>query len=269
MGALDGKVALITGAARGQGRAYAIRMAAEGADIVALDACGPVAPVGYPPATSDDLAETVAAVEATGRRIVSRVADVRDQAALDDAVAAGEAAFGAVDIAVANAGVSSWGRLWEMSEHQWSSMIDINLSGAWRTFKAVVPGMIARGRGGALVAISSVAGLKALPGQSHYSASKHGLVGLVNAAAVELGEHGIRVNSVHPWAVDTAMMHDPGVPAILEANPRYMASFASVLTEPAAATCDDLADAVLWLVSDAARCVTGVQLPVDLGATKV
>ena len=154
-GRLEGKVALITGAARGQGRSHAVAMAAEGADIVAFDVCAPAAPVGYRPATPEDLHETVRLVEARGQRILPHVGDVREQSALNAAVADAFERLGRLDIVVANAGVSSWDKFWEMDEAKWQSMIDINLTGVWRTFKAAAPRMIEQGTGGAMIAISS------------------------------------------------------------------------------------------------------------------
>ena len=270
MGLLEGKVAFITGAARGQGRSHALRLAAEGADIIAIDICGEAAPLTFPPATRDDLDETVSLVEGQGRRIVARVADVRDQAALDAAVVEGVAEFGGIDIVVANAGISSWGRVWEMSEDTWQSMIDINLTGVWHTFKAAIPTMIEQGRGGSIIAIASVAGIKSLPSQAHYSAAKHGVVGLTKTTAIELGPYGIRVNSIHPWGVATPMaLEDPTVPEMLEANPHYMGSFGSILADPMLADPDDISNAVVYLASEMSRCVTGIQLPVDMGATTV
>lgn len=270
MGLLDGKVAFITGAARGQGRSHAARLAAEGADIIAIDICGVAADVPYPPATRADLDETVRAVEALDRRIVARVADVRDQGALDAAVADGIAELGGLDIVVANAGISSWGRVWEMDESQWQAMIDINLTGVWRTFKAAIPAMIDQGRGGSIIAIASVAGIKSLPSQAHYSAAKHGVVGLTKTTAIELGPYGIRVNSIHPWGVATPMaLEDQSVPEMLGANPHYMGSFGSILSQVTLADSDDISNAVVYLASDMSRCVTGIQLPVDMGATTV
>jgi SDR family mycofactocin-dependent oxidoreductase len=269
MGALTGKVVFITGAARAQGRSHAVRLAAEGADVVAVDLCAAPIELGYPPATVDDLEETARLVEKHGRRVVTAVADVRDPAALDEAFERGWRELGRLDVVVANAGISSWGRFWEMAEDVWLTTLDINLTGVWRTFRAAAPRLIAQGEGGSLIAISSVAGIKALPGQAHYSAAKHGLVGLVKAAAIELGPYGIRVNSVHPWGVDTPMAHDPAVHAILEAHPTYAVSFGSILADPVLASPEDVSDAVVWLASDASRRVTGIQLPVDMGATTV
>jgi SDR family mycofactocin-dependent oxidoreductase len=269
MGALTDKVVFVTGAARAQGRSHAVRLAQEGADVIALDLCAAPLPLGYPPASHQDLEETGRLVEKAGRRAVTVVADVRDQDALDAAVEEGVRELGRLDVVVANAGISSWGRFWEMPEELWRATIDINLSGVWRTFRAAAPRLIDQGRGGSLIAISSVAGIKALPGQAHYTAAKHGLVGLVKAAAIELGPYGIRVNSIHPWGVDTPMAHDPGVQTMLVAHPTYAGSFGSILTEPALAASEDISDAVVWLASDASRRVTGIQLPVDMGATTV
>jgi SDR family mycofactocin-dependent oxidoreductase len=255
MGGLHGKVALVTGAARGLGQAICAALAGSGADIVATDL--------------SDLDDTSLGVEGLGRRVVAREADVRDQASLDAAVRDGVAELGGLDIVVANAGISNWARFWEMPEDQWHTMLDVNLGGVWRTFKAAVPVLIDQARGGSVVAISSVAGLKALPGQAHYSAAKHGVVGLVGSAAIELGPYGVRVNSVHPWGVNTRLAQDPDVVTVLADNPTYAASFGSILPSPTLAEPADVANAVVWLASDAARCVTGIQLPVDLGATKV
>jgi SDR family mycofactocin-dependent oxidoreductase len=266
---LDGKVALVTGAARGQGRAFARRLASEGADVAIFDLCTIAAAVGYPAATPDDLAETADEVRSAGGKVITRIGDVRDQSALDEIVSATFSELGGLDVVVANAGVASWGSLWELSDENWRTTIDINLTGVWHTFKAAIPAMIEQGKGGSIVAISSVAGLKALPGQAHYVASKHAVVGLVRAAAVELGPHRIRVNSIHPWAVDTAMAHGTDHEEILAANPHYLVSYGSILTEPALAKPDDIADAVLFLASDASRFITGSQLTVDAGATTV
>jgi NAD(P)-dependent dehydrogenase (short-subunit alcohol dehydrogenase family) len=204
-GSLQGRVALVTGAARGQGRAHAIRLAAEGADVIAIDVCGPVSEsISYPSPSPEDLAKTARGVKATGRDVLTREVDVRDLAALQQVVADGVAQFGRLDVLVANAGVLSWNRLWEMSEEQRNTVIDVNLNGTWRTIRAVVPAMIDAGNGGSIIVVSSAAGIKATAGNGHYSASKHGLVGLTNALALEVGEYGIRVNSIHPYAVENS-----------------------------------------------------------------
>ena len=268
---LSGKVAFITGAARGQGRNHAVRLAREGASIIAIDACGAVASANtYPAATEEDLAATVSLVEAEGQKIIARRADVRDSAALEQIVADGVAEFGGrLDVVVANAGISNWNRFWEMPDDQWQTMIEINLTGIWRTLKASVPAMIAAGNGGSIITVSSVAGIKSLPGSGHYSAAKHGVVGLTKTAAIELGEYGIRVNSIHPWGVTTPMGDDPTVEKILTAHPNFLASFAALLPGLPIADSDDISDGVLWLASDMSRAVTGTQLTLDMGATKV
>jgi SDR family mycofactocin-dependent oxidoreductase len=271
VGRLESKVAFITGAARGQGRAHCVRMAEEGADIIAVDACAPMSPHNvFPAATPDDLAETVRQVEALGRRIVARQVDVRDLPGLQSVCQDGAAELGGIDVVVANAGISNWGRFWEMPEDQWQTMIDINLTGVWKTMTAAAPIMVDQGRGGSIILISSVAGLKSLPAQAHYSAAKHGLVGLCKTAAIELGPFNIRVNTVHPWGVLTKMAEeDTTIFELFAAHPSYAASFAAILAEPQIATASDIADVVLFLASDESRVITAAQIPADMGATKV
>lgn len=271
MGLLEGRVAFVTGAARGMGRNHALRLALEGASVIAIDVAAEVSTHnGYEPATDADLEETVRLLEAQGRPYKVEVADVRDSAALERVVAAGVAEFGdRLDVVVANAGINNWSRFWEMPDDQWQTMIDVNLTGVWRTMKAAVPHMLSAGNGGSIVAVSSVAGLKALPSQSHYTAAKHGVAGLTKGAAIELGEYGIRVNSIHPWAVATAMSTDPHVEKTLTAHPNYLMSFGSILPSLPVADLDDISDAVIYLASDMSRAVTGTQLTVDMGATKV
>jgi NAD(P)-dependent dehydrogenase (short-subunit alcohol dehydrogenase family) len=249
--------AFVTGAAQGLGRAICKALAEDGHDIIAGDLA------------SEDLTGTIADVERAGRAIVAGPADVREQGALDALVAEGVAALGGLDAVVANAGISNWSRFWEMPEDQWQRMIDINLTGVWHTFKACVPTFIEQGRGGSIVAISSVAGLKSLPGQAHYSAAKHGVVGLVKSAAIELGPYNIRVNSIHPWGINTRLAgEEEGVWKLIEQNPTYAGSFGAILDPPMSEP-EDIAEAVVWLASPRSRSVTGAQLPVDKGATKV
>lgn len=274
MGRVEGKVALITGAARGMGRAHCLRLAEEGADIVAVDLAAPVPSVPYDMATPEDLDETARLVEALGRNVLARRADVRDQAALDDVVAEATTTLGGIDIAVANAGVSAVGRAWEFSEEQWRDVIDINLTGVWHTAKAVIPSMIEARRGGAIVLVSSTGGLKGLPHTGPYTAAKHAVVGLMRTLANELGSYRIRVNTVNPTTVDTPMVMNDTMYRIfrpdLEAPGRSdMEVVAPVLNVLPVAWIDpvDVANAVLWLCSDEARYVTGVALPVDAGAT--
>jgi SDR family mycofactocin-dependent oxidoreductase len=267
-GRLAGKVALVTGAARGQGRAEAELLSAEGADVIGIDVCAPMPTISYANASPEELDETAARVTANGRRFHGAQADIRDLGALEKAVQAGVTALGRLDIVVANAGISGWGRLWELTEEQWSVMIDTNLSGTWHTLRCTVPPLIDQGEGGSIIAISSVGGLKGLPGQAHYVAAKHGLVGLARAAAVELGPYRIRVNSLHPWGVDTAMVGGSEIEHLLRENPHYAASYGSVLPIPLAEPLD-IAAAVLFLASDDSRCITGAQFTVDMGATAV
>jgi SDR family mycofactocin-dependent oxidoreductase len=205
-GRVEGKVALITGAARGQGRSHAVRLAQEGAAIIAVDLCGPLATVDkYPPATRADLDETVAEVEKLDRRIVARVADVRDRAALTAAVDEGVTELGGLDIAVANAGIASFGAAFEITDEMWQEMLDVNLTGVWNTARATVPHLIARG-GGSLMFTSSIGGLKGIQNVGHYVSTKHGIVGLMRTLANELAPHRIRVNTIHPTNVDTDMI---------------------------------------------------------------
>jgi (+)-trans-carveol dehydrogenase len=270
MGRLDGKVAFITGAARGQGRSHALTLAREGADIIAIDLLEPITSASYGPSTQADLDDTVTQVEALDRRIVARKADVRDQASLDAAVAEGVAELGGIDIVVANAGIfTDTAPGHELSEPSWSNMIDTNLSGVWRTVKSAVPHLR---DGGSVVLISSVAGLKAYGNIAHYVAAKHGVVGLMRTFALELAPRRIRVNSVHPTQVDTPMiMHEdeyrlfrpdlehPTVEDFAAASQGVHA-----LPEPWLEP-QDVSNVVLFLSSDDSRGITGVPLPVDLG----
>ena len=268
---LAGKVAYVTGAARGQGRSHCIRLARAGADIVAIDACAPVTEHnGYPPATPEDLAETVSLVEGEGRKILADEVDVRDAAGQQRVVADALEQFGRLDIVVANAGVLNWGRLWEISARQWQDVIDTNLTGLWNTIKAVVPPMIEAGNGGSIITISSAAGIKAVPGCGHYCASKFGVVGLTNSLAVELGEFGIRVNSVHPYGTDTPMGNDTTMWQIFADHPHYIHSYSpGALPTDSLADPDLISDIVVWLASDASSLVTAAQIPADKGYLKI
>jgi len=278
-GSLDGRVAFITGAARGQGRAHAVRLATEGADIIAIDVCGPISEtITYPLGTFEELAETVAAVEATGRKVLARQVDIRDLAAQQQVVADGVEQFGRLDVVVANAGVLSWGRMFEMSEDQWDTVIDVNLNGTWRTIRAAVPAMIEAGNGGSIIIVSSSAGLKATPGNGHYSASKHGVVALTNALAIEVGEFGIRVNSIHPYSIDTPMVEKDAMMAIFAKYPQYLHSFAPMPYHPVNhegkkglqefMTAEEVSEVVAWLAGDGSRTISGSQIAVDRGTMK-
>jgi SDR family mycofactocin-dependent oxidoreductase len=273
-GRVEGKVAFITGAARGQGRSHAIRLAQEGADIIAVDNCADVATVPYAGATRADLDETVAAVEALDRRIIATRADVRDYAAVQAAVDDGVAQLGRLDIAIANAGIGTGPHLaQDLTEATWQDMIDINLTGVWHTAKAAIPHLIAGGRGGSIIVTSSAAGLQPYAHISHYVSAKHGLVGLTRSLALELAPQFIRVNSIHPTQVDTPMIQNEPTWRIFRPdldNPTR-ADF-----EPASQAMNalpvpwveaiDVSNAVLFLASDEARYITGVALPVDAGA---
>lgn len=269
-GSLQGRAAFVTGAARGQGRAHAIGLARAGADIIALDICAPVSDsVTYPPATQEDLAETARAVEAEGRKILARQVDTRDDAALRQLVADGVEQFGRLDVLVANAAVLSWGRLWELTDEQWNTVIDVNLTGTWRTIRAAVPAMIEAGNGGSIVIVSSSAGLKATPGNGHYSAAKHGLVALTNSLALEVGEYGIRVNSIHPYSVGTPMIEPEAMARLFAAHPGYLHSFPPMPVQSKGfMASEEVANVVVWLAGDGSGPLSGAQVPVDKGALK-
>ncbi|BBX01392.1 3-ketoacyl-ACP reductase [Mycolicibacterium moriokaense] len=274
-GRVEGKVAFITGAARGQGRAHAVRLAQEGADIIAVDICKKVDTVELiEPSTPEDLAETADLVKGHNRRIYTAEVDVRDYDALKAAVDTGVEQLSRLDIIVANAGIGNGGQtLDKTSETDWTAMIDVNLGGVWKTVKAGVPHILAGGRGGSIILTSSVGGLKAYPHTGHYVAAKHGVVGLMRTFAVELGAQNIRVNSVHPTNVNTPLfMNEPTMklfrPDLENPGPDDMKVVGQLMhtlpigwVEP-----EDIANAVLFLASDEARYITGVTLPVDGGS---
>lgn len=260
----EGKTAFITGAARGQGRAEALRLASEGADIIAVDICKSLEFPAYPGATSDDLAVTVKEVESLGRRIVAREADVRDFDSLLRALSEGVAELGGLDVVIANAGICSAATAWEHALEQWQEIIDVNLTGVFNTVRAAVPILLEQGRGGAIVMTSSVAGLRGLPFVAAYSASKHGVVGLCKTLANELGQHRIRVNTIHPAGVNTDMQPADMQQLIAEHSatlgPIFMNALPDTWSEP-----EDIAATVAWLASEEARHITGAQIPVDMG----
>ncbi|BAX91035.1 mycofactocin-coupled SDR family oxidoreductase [Mycobacterium shigaense] len=269
-GALQGRVAFVTGAARAQGRSHAVRLAREGADIIALDICAPVSStVTYTPATPEDLVETVRLVEAEGRKVLAREVDVRDDAAVRQLVADGVEQFGRLDIVVANAGVLGWGRVWELTDEQWDTVIGVNLTGTWRTLRAAIPAMIEAGNGGSIVVVSSAAGVKATPGNGHYAASKFGLTALTNTLAIELGEFGIRVNSIHPYSIDTPMIEPEAMMEIFAKYPAFVHSFPPMPLQPNGfMKPDEVSDVVVWLAGDGSGTVSGTQINVDKGALK-
>jgi SDR family mycofactocin-dependent oxidoreductase len=272
-GRVEGKVAFITGVARGQGRSHAVRLAQEGADIIGIDICKQMDTVGYPMATPEDLEETVRRVEALDRRIVVTQADVRDFNAVKAAVDEGVAQLGHVDIVSANAGINSGiVPTWETSEAQWNETVDVDLNGVWHTCKASIPHIIEGGRGGAIVITSSGAGLKGMQNIGAYVAAKHGVIGLMRTLALELAPHHIRVNAICPGTVDTPIVNnevtyrlfrpdldDPGRDDVLPVMKGLHALPDTILEAV------DISNALLWLASDEARYVTGVPFPVDAG----
>jgi SDR family mycofactocin-dependent oxidoreductase len=265
-GRVQGKVAFITGAGRGQGRSHAIRLAEEGADIIAVDICQDYDSVGYGMATQADLAQTVKAVEALDRRIVATPADVRDAAGLAAAVEAGVAELGRLDIVCANAGictVQSWD---QVTPQVWQDTLDTNLTGVWNTMVVCAPHLIAAG-GGSIICTSSAAGIKGLPYLAPYVAAKHGVVGIARTMANELAAHNIRVNTVHPTGVQTPMVEGLGaLTPLLERDPSLGPIFMNTLpVETVEAR--DISNAVLFLASDESRYVTGLEFTVDAGNT--
>jgi SDR family mycofactocin-dependent oxidoreductase len=274
MGRVSGKVAFVTGAARGQGRSHALRLAEEGADIIAVDILGPVASVSaYPMASAEDMAETVRQVEALDRRIIPAKVDVRDSQAmrnlLDDAVDT----LGRLDIVSANAGIFQMVAPLELDDASWQETIDINLTGVWNTARAALPHLIAGGRGGSIVITSSVGGMIGLPNAMHYSAAKHGAVGVMRSLAAGYAQHSIRVNSVHPAGVNTVMIQNeemwahwnpenPSISACGDARLERRSARAMPVpwVEPI-----DVSNVVLFLASDEARYITGIEIAVDAG----
>jgi (+)-trans-carveol dehydrogenase len=273
-GRLQGKVAIITGAARGQGRSHAVRLAEEGADIVAVDLCRQIESVAYPMSTPDDLAETVRLVEDLDRRVLAHQADVRDGAALARIAAEAVAEFGHIDIVVGNAGIFSKAALtWELSDAQWHDTLDVNLTGYFELIRAVVPAMIEAGRGGSIIFTSSLLGTKGTWHMSHYAAAKHGVAGLMQCLAHELAPHMIRVNTINPTMVLTPMIDNESAFQLFRPDLDHptLDDFAvpsqegNLLPIPWVEAVD-ISNAVVWLASDEARYVTGVSLPVDAGA---
>jgi len=266
MGRLDGRVAFVTGAARGQGRAEAVRLAQEGADVIAIDLCGQLQSVVYPMSTKADLDETVELVEGLGRRVVAAEADVRDVAGLQEAFDRGVAELGPVTVVVANAGIGPGGMA--DAEVQWDEVIDVNLKGVWNTGRVSIPQMVEHGRGGSIVLTSSTGGLTGapsdVPGMLGYTAAKHGVIGLMRSWANVLAQHEIRVNSIAPTTVRTPMANGGDVSMVLKYAPELANSLTNALPVEAVDP-EDVANAVAWLASDEARYVTGTVIPVDAG----
>jgi SDR family mycofactocin-dependent oxidoreductase len=276
MGKLDGKVAFITGAGRGQGRSHAVRLAQEGADIIAVDLCAPIPSVGYDMSSEEDLRETVRQVEALDRRIVAKVADVRDSDGLEAALEDGVAALGRLDIVSANAGIATLMRFDDLTEDLWNDIFAVNLTGVYKTVKASIPHIKATGEGGSIILTASSAAVKGQPNNAHYVAAKHGVVGFMKVMAKELAPFMIRVNAVLPGAVNTSMIHnqrtysffmpDRDPTTITEAEVRAAFEGINVLPIPWVEPID-ISHAVAFLASDEARYITGIQLPVDAGYT--
>jgi SDR family mycofactocin-dependent oxidoreductase len=267
MGNLDGKVVFITGAARGQGRAHAVRLAADGADVIALDICHDIDTIDYPQSSQEDLDETVKLVEKEDRRIVARQADVRDADAVEKVVADGLEEFGRIDIVLANAGVIRLGPGGDRRQ-TFRDIIDVNLIGVWNTVEAAIPALIDGGRGGSIVLTSSSAGLKApntdRAGGQAYGAAKRGLVALMQTWANNLAQHSIRVNTIHPTGVATGMVMNDAMAAMFEANDPSLAAMQNALPIPVLMP-EDIANAVAFLVSDEAKFITGTAWPLDAG----
>jgi SDR family mycofactocin-dependent oxidoreductase len=269
MGKLDGRVAFITGAARGQGRSHAIRLAQEGADILAVDICAQIDSVTYSMSTPSDFTETVRAVEAEGRRILARQGDVRDEAALRAAIDEGTGSLGPVNIVVANAGIAPMSI--EANDREWGDVLDVNLTGVYNTVAAALPSMIDGARGGAIVLTSSVAALIGVggntPGMLAYTAAKTGVVGLTRAWANYLAPHNIRVNAVATGGVRTPMMMNDNLKEFSAQHPEFSRAMKRGLPGGGLIEPVDVSNAIAFLVSDDARYITGVVLPIDAGTT--
>jgi len=273
MGTVDGRVALVTGAARGQGRAHAIALANEGADLVITDLCADISTVPYPLGTSEELAETAAMVEATGRRCLTMTADIRDTAAMGLVVEAGLDTFGAIDICVANAGVTGYGKFHELDDDTWNDMIDVDLTGTFKTIRAVLPQMLDR-RYGRIIATSSMAGRMGNANLAHYVAAKWGVIGMVKSLAMEVANKGITVNAIAPAAVDTPMLHNEAMyklfcpdmesPTREDVTPRYQAMnrLGVAWMDP-----EEVSRAVLFVAADGAGSMTGQVIEVSLGSS--
>jgi SDR family mycofactocin-dependent oxidoreductase len=271
MGLLDGKVVLVTGAGRGQGRAHAVVSAREGADVIAVDTDATIDTVPYELSRSEDLEETVRLVEEQGRRALGVTADVRSQADLDSAVARGLELFGGIDCLIANAGIWTLGRLWELSEAMWQDTIDVNLTGVYRTVRAVLPHMIDR-RSGSIVLTASVNGVEPSQLAGHYAASKHGVLGLMKSVALEGGPYGVRCNAVNPGVIDTGMINWQGAYDLVagrpgEGTPEDMvrAGYRYHLLPEGPMDPEVVARVALFLNSDLASLLTGVAIPVEGG----
>jgi len=272
MGQLDGKVAFITGVARGQGRSHALTLAREGARIIGLDLCGKPTTTAYPGTTEEDLQETVRLVEEAGGQIFVDTADTRDYEAVKDVFDRGIAQFGRIDIVVPNAGICSGAKTWEIEPEDWREMVDINLNGVFHTVKAAVPTMIAQNQGGAIVFIGSTEALKGAENISSYAASKHGVTGLMTSLARELGQYNIRVNSVNPTCVDTDMINNDFVYGLFRpdldkpSRDDVIDTFSGTHILPVPwMQPQDVSNAILYLVTEPGRYITATPLVIDAG----
>jgi SDR family mycofactocin-dependent oxidoreductase len=274
MGQLDGKVAFITGAARGQGRSHAVLLAEEGADIIGLDICSQVATVGYPMSTQEDLDETVRLVEKTGRRMVGVKGDVRNRADIQQALDQGLAEFGRLDIVLANAGIMAHGlKPYDHSEQAWKDSIDIMLTGTWNTLQLTAPILVEQGEGGSIVITSSTVGIRWITtnyegGYDGYNAAKYGIVGMMRGYAGRLAEHNIRVNTVHPTGVASPMVMNEHFGKFADENPMLMAAYANALPVPMIEPID-VSRLILFLVSETGQYMTGQTVAIDAGQTSV
>lgn len=273
MGKLDGKVVLITGMARGQGRAHAIKVASEGANVIGVDIAGPVEISGYPPATPEDLAATVDAVQSLGQRIIAEQVDVRDRERLEAVVDAAVAELGRLDVVVANAGVfGGTGLPWEVTAEAWQTTLDVNLTGVWHTTSVSIPHVLRGNAGGSIILTASVGGVMGAPHSAHYVAAKHGVLGLMKSLANALGPDSIRVNAVLPTNVRTPMIDNEHTMRLFRPDLEHP-TMEDTATEQRSLHLlpvpwiepEDVANAVLWLASDDARYVTGTELLIDLG----
>jgi SDR family mycofactocin-dependent oxidoreductase len=275
MGRLEGRVALVTGAARGIGRSVCERLAVDGASIIATDLCGQLPGVDYATGTADDLEKTLRLVRQTGADAVGYPADVRDTAQIESVAARGLKHFGGIDIVCAAAATAAFAPMWDLSDDDWNVVIDTNLTGVFKTLRAVIPSMIERGKGGSLILISSTAGLRGLPNNANYVAAKHGLVGLARTLCNELGPYMIRTNTVHPTTTNTPLVHNQSSyrlfrPDLENPTADDFAEVATALNAMPIAWVEpmDIAAAVGWLASDESRYVTGAVLPVDAGSSQ-
>lgn len=272
MGKLDGKVAFVSGVARGQGRSHALTLAREGADIIGFDICEQIPSAPYPGSSTDDMAETQSMIESLGRKAVFSIADVRDYGAVEAAYKAGFAELGRCDFIIANAGIFAAGKFWEIELDAWQEMIDINLTGVWHTVRAATPTLIEQGEGGSIVITGSTEALKGMANTASYSAAKHGVTGLMRSMANDLGGYRIRVNTVNPTCVDTHMVQNdcvrslfnPGVEVRTRENCADSYAAANILPVPWVEP-QDVSNAVLYLCAEEGRYITGSTFTIDAG----